>query len=89
MTDPDRDALAALYRDIFEDDRRGQAIFEDLYRRYAAPARVHTDGGIDAVLKTFRDAARREVVEHIVRMINRANGVHDAPADDQEGANTP
>lgn len=78
------DALADLYRDLFEVDRRGQAVFEDLYRRFASSAKVHTDGGIDAVLKTYRAAAHREVIEHIVRMCNRANGADDAPANEDQ-----
>ncbi len=69
--------LAQLYRDIFETDTRGQVLMEDLYQRFAAHAKVHTDGGIDAVLKTYRASAHREVIEYITRQINRANGVQD------------
>lgn len=67
-----------IYRDIFEIDSRGQVIFDDLYARFASNAKVHTDGGIDAVLKTYRAAAHREVIEYIVQQINRANGVQGA-----------
>lgn len=74
----ERKRLAALYHAIFEEDKRGAQIFEDLYKRFAAHAKVHTDGGIDAVLKTYKDAARREVIEYIVLMINRHNGVDDS-----------
>lgn len=78
--------LPALYRDIFETDRRGQVIMEDLYRRFAAHAKVHTTGGIDAVLKTYRDSAHREVIEYITLMINRGNGVADPePEDNNNG----
>lgn len=69
--------LAELYKAIFEDDARGQVIAEDLYQRFAAHAKVHTDGGIDAVLKTYRASAHREVIEYITRQINRGNGVPD------------
>ncbi|WP_439587499.1 hypothetical protein [Hydrogenophaga sp.] len=69
----------ALFRDIFETDKRGAEIFEILYRRFAAKAKVHTAGGIDAVLKTYQDAAHREVIEFIVAACNRANGVDDSP----------
>lgn len=69
----------ALYRDIFDVDVRGVAIFDDLYRRFASKAKVHTAGGIDAVLKTYQDAAHREVIEYIVTRVNRANGVNDSP----------
>jgi len=72
-----RARLDGLYLAIFEDDLRGQTIYEDLYRRFAGSAQVHTSGGIDAVLKTYRDAAHREVIEYIVRCCNRARGVND------------
>lgn len=80
MNDPDERArMDALYLDIFETDRRGAEIFEDLYRRFASKAKVHTAGGIDAVLKTYQDAAHREVIEYIVTRANRAKGVNDSP----------
>lgn len=65
-----------LYRDIFEQDQRGAAILEDLVARFGR-ARVTTAGGIDAVLATYRDAGQRQVVDHILLQINRANGVRD------------
>lgn len=76
--------MAGMYLDIFETDRRGQAVFEDLYARFAGSAKVHTTGGIDAVLRTYRDAAHREVIEHIVRMCNIARGVEDQPPESNE-----
>lgn len=74
-----RARLDALYHDLFELDARGQTIFDDLYARFAGSAKVHTDGGIDAVLKTYRTAAHREVIEYIVRCVNRHRGVNDSP----------
>ena len=80
MSEPDENQrIDALYRDIFETDKRGVVIFEDLYRRFASKAKVHTNGGIDAVLKTYQDAAHREVIEYIVTRVNRARGVNDSP----------
>ena len=73
----ERQRLDGLYLDIFETDKRGAEVFEDLYRRFAGRAKVHTEGGIDAVLKTYRDSAHREVVEYIVRCCNRARGVEE------------
>lgn len=71
MTTPTPD----LYKQVFEDDRRGAAILEHLTQMFARQA--VTTGGIDAVLQTYhRDGARR-VLEHIVGQINRANGVQD------------
>lgn len=75
----ERQRIDALFRDIFETDKRGAEIFEILYRRFASKAKVHTNGGIDAVLKTYQDAAHREVIEFIVAACNRANGVNDSP----------
>lgn len=72
----------AVYKAIFEDDRRGAAILDDLLVRFKP--KVVTDGGIDAVLKTYRHAAHREILEFIVSQINRANGVPDPNADQGE-----
>ena len=73
---------ASVYREIFEDDRRGAAILEDLTMRFARPA--VTSGGIDAVLQTYHRDGMRRVIEHIVAQINRANGVPDANAEPGE-----
>lgn len=79
MTDTERDRIDQLFLDIFETDRRGAEVFEILYARFAGSAKVHTEGGIDAVLKTYRGAAHREVIEFIVTRCNRARGVRDDP----------
>lgn len=71
------------YKAIFEDDRRGAAIFEDLYARFAR-GQV-TKGGIDAVLATYENGGMRKVLDYIVAQINRANGVPDPNADDDTG----
>lgn len=68
--------LSVLYRDIFEQDRRGAAILDDLVTRFGR-ARVHTDGGIDAVLKTFHANGQRHVVDYVLTQINKANGVNE------------
>ena len=68
--------LDALYREIFETDRRGAALFDDLCRHFAkGPAR-----GFDAsaVNETFARAHQRAVVDYILARINRANGVGSA-----------
>jgi hypothetical protein len=66
------------YRDLFEIDRRGQRILEDLIARFVRPS--VTDGGIDAVLKTFERQGQRKPLDFIMQQINRANG---APDDNQ------
>lgn len=61
------------YAALFEDDRRGAAILEDLTQRFARPA--VTTGGIDAVLQTYHRDGMRRVIEFIVSQINRAHNV--------------
>lgn len=73
---------AKAYKELFEDDRRGAAILEDLIQRFARPA-VQT-GGIDAVLQTYHRLGERKVLDFIAAQINRANGVPDPNADQGE-----
>lgn len=77
--DSEKERVDRLFLDLFDVDRRGIEVFDVLYRRFAGSAKVHTEGGIDAVLKTYRDAAHREVIEYIVTRCNRARGVVDEP----------
>lgn len=63
------------YADLFEVDKRGAHILEDLIRRFVKPA--VTDGGIDAVLKTFERQGQRKPLDFIMQQINRANGVQE------------
>ncbi|VWD22318.1 hypothetical protein [Burkholderia contaminans] len=62
-----------IYKQLFEDDRRGAAILEELTRVFARPA--VTVGGIDAILQTYLRDGQRRVIDFIVTQINRANGV--------------
>jgi hypothetical protein len=72
---------ASTYADVFEVDARGQAILEDLVRRFAKPA--VTRGGIDAVLQTYQRAGAREVIDFILRRCDQARGVEPADSDDE------
>lgn len=74
----DREALALLYRDIFEQDNRGAAILEDLTVRFGR-GRIAVQGGIDAVLQTYLANGQRSVIDYITRRLNQANGVDEAP----------
>ena len=67
------DVTPELFREVFEVDRRGAAILESLITRFSQPA--VTEGGIDAVLKTYERMGSTKVVHFIVGQINRANGV--------------
>ena len=63
------------YRDLFEVDRRGARILEHLAKIFVREP--VTEGGIDAVLKTYMNAGQRKPLDFIVNQINRANGVEE------------
>lgn len=65
----DPDDIARLCHDIFEVDRRGQIIFAWLETRF--PGLAKTEGGIDAVLKTYKAIGERNVVYELGLMIER------------------
>lgn len=73
MSRPPIEVTPELYRQIFEVDKRGAAILEALIQRFTQPA--VTDGGIDAVLKTYERMGQQKVVQFIVGQINVANNV--------------
>lgn len=61
------------YKDIFVVNRQGARVLDDLFKRFA---KGHvTSGGIDAILQTYSNNGAREVLEFIIRRINRADGV--------------
>lgn len=63
------------YADLFEINKGGARIFEDLVKRfYRAPAKA---GGIDRVLDAHEFIGRREILDFIANQINRARGVED------------
>lgn len=86
--DEERARVDALFVAIFEDDKRGSEIFDVLYKRFVSQAKVHTDGGIDAVLKTYRDAAYRQLIDYIVMRCNRTRGVDDEPTQETNDTRT-
>lgn len=68
--------LASLYRQIFEEDKRGQLLLEDLMARFVRKPNPN-DFTQEGMLRTFVQTHQREVVEYIVRQINQAHGVPD------------
>lgn len=64
-----------VYAQLFERDAGGAAILEELVRLFARPA--VSDGGIEAILKTYERAGQRKVLDFIMSKINQANGVPD------------
>lgn len=81
MSDPHR-ATPADYKAIFEDDRRGAAIFDQLYSVFAS--KVFVPGGHEGDRQTCYNAGTREVIEYIARQINRANGVQDPNQNEEQ-----
>ncbi len=75
MTHEPLQVTDADYKALFEDNPRGARVLEDLVQRFSKSA--VTAGGIDAVLKTYTHCGENNVVQFIVRQINRANGVHE------------
>ena len=62
-----------MYLDVFERHPAGAAVLENLIQLFTQQA--VTDGGIDAVLKTYQRMGQRRVLDHIIMQINRAQGV--------------
>lgn len=67
------------YRRLFEDNADGVAVLEQLIARFGR--NPYTPGGVDAARATDYKAGQLEVVQFILRQINRANGVSDAAED--------
>lgn len=72
----------AMFKRVFEQHAEGVMVLELLIQRFSKNA--VTVGGIDAVLKTYLQAGHREVLDHILNRINRANGVEDANDNPEE-----
>lgn len=71
MSQPDY--LTKIYSEIFEDDKRGVAILEDLINKFGKEPYVA--GGLEGARQTDYNAGQNSVVQHIVRKINQARGV--------------
>lgn len=74
--------LAQLFADVFEADKRGEAVLDHLVQVFA---REPAGAGLDRAVALIEYAGRRQVLDYILRQINRANGVEDAPSADIEG----
>ena len=75
MTQYTVEQLDAMFKRVFEQHAEGVIVLEHLIQRFSKNA--VTVGGIDAVLRTYLQAGHREVLDHILLRINRANGVQD------------
>lgn len=68
----DHGEIAESYRQAFEVNAEGRRVFEHLSKLFAKPPDL--SGGADALLVTYGRACQREVLDHILRMVARANG---------------
>lgn len=68
------------YRRLFEDNADGVAILDELVARFGS--NPYTPGGVEAARATDFKAGRLEVVQFILRKINRAHGVKDDVQED-------
>jgi hypothetical protein len=75
-TDPRR-ALELAYRDAFEVSKAGQVVLAHLVHKFKKVPPL--DGSTASMNRAVIVAAQTEVVEYIVRMINRANDVPEPP----------
>lgn len=78
---PSPDVTPAMYLELFEQHPTGRLVLEHLIQAFTQPA--VTDGGIDAVLKTYQRMGQRRVLDFIINQINRAQGVPE-PQGDQD-----
>lgn len=62
----------STYQAIFEHDRRGAAVLEDLIHRFGRNPYVR--GGLEAQRETDFRAGQKAVIDHLLRQINLANG---------------
>lgn len=68
-----------MFKELFEDHPTGRIVLDHLIVKFTRPA--VTDGGIDAVLKTYLRQGTRMPLDYIVNQINRANGVDSTQGD--------
>lgn len=69
-----------MFKEVFEEHPTGRLVLESLILRFVRPP--VTDGGIDAVLKTFERMGQRKPLDFIMSQINIANGVTPGESDD-------
>ena len=71
-------ANADTYQRLFERSGiDGNAVLEDLMARFTTQS-AYVRGGHEAERESCFRAGQRAVVEHIIKQINKANGVSDA-----------
>lgn len=82
MTEMTVEQIDAMFKRVFEEHHEGRIVLELLIQRFARNA--VTVGGIDAILKTYIQAGHREVLDHVLLRIDRANGLNEAVNEQEE-----
>ena len=65
----------AVYQRVFEENREGQLVLEELVRIFHR--HPYVPGGLEAQRETDYRAGQNKVIDHILTRINQANGVDD------------
>lgn len=81
----ERKADPAMYARVFEENREGQLVLEDLVQRFGG--RLYVKGDHAAERQTLVNLGRRELLDHILGQINLAHGVD--PSDEDTDSHTP
>ena len=68
-----QDDIHAMYQRVFEGHAEGALILEDLIKRFGG--NLYVKGGEEGRRQTDYNLGRREILDFIVMMTNRANGV--------------
>lgn len=79
---PDKKVTPQDYKAIFEDNKVGQMVFEDLLLRFGRLPKK--EGGIDRVLNQFEYSGQRRVIDYIALKIDQANGARVTLTKDEE-----
>lgn len=75
------DALS--YKELFDLNKDGEAILNDLVKRFAR--NPYVQGGQEAERESCYRAGQNSVIQHILKQINRADGVdYKQPQDDDD-----
>ncbi|NWA03728.1 Bbp19 family protein [Pseudomonas gingeri] len=82
MTQYTPEQMDEMFKRVFEQHAEGVIVLDHLIQRFSKNA--VTVGGIDAVLRTYLQAGHREVLDHILLRINRANGVQEPTEEEQQ-----
>lgn len=80
MTQYTSEQMDDMFKRVFEQHAEGRIVLDALIQRFARNA--VTVGGIDAILKTYQQSGHREVLDHILLRIDRANGAQDQPEEE-------